>query len=77
MRCGQVLSVSVLVLLSTTVGAARVAVVTPFNAEIDRNVQANTEAAGFEVAACVVQDPDRPVPDGLPMPLLAPVTSAR
>lgn len=32
-------------------GARRVAVVTPFNAEIDRNVQANTEAAGFEVLA--------------------------
>ena len=32
-------------------GARRVAVVTPFNAEIDAVVQANTEAAGFEVVA--------------------------
>ncbi len=32
-------------------GASRVAVVTPFNAEIDRNVKANVEAAGFEVVA--------------------------
>lgn len=32
-------------------GATRVAVVTPFNAEIDRNVQANVEEAGFEVVA--------------------------
>ena len=32
-------------------GAERVAVVTPFNAEVDRNVKANVEAAGFEVAA--------------------------
>ena len=32
-------------------GATRVAVVTPFNAEIDWNVRANTEAAGFEVVA--------------------------
>ena len=32
-------------------GAKRVAVVTPFNAEIDAHVQANTEAAGFEVVA--------------------------
>lgn len=32
-------------------GAARVAVVTPFNAEIDRNVRANVEDAGFEVTA--------------------------
>ncbi|MBT5435525.1 MAG: hypothetical protein HOK83_17910 [Rhodospirillaceae bacterium] len=34
-----------------TLGAKRVAVVTPFNAEIDANVKANTEAAGFEVVA--------------------------
>ena len=33
------------------VGAARIGVVTPFAAEIDRNVQANLEEAGFEVAA--------------------------
>lgn len=32
-------------------GARRVAVVTPFNAEVDRNVRANVEAAGFEVTA--------------------------
>jgi len=32
-------------------GAKRIAVVTPFNAEVDANVKANTEAAGFEVAA--------------------------
>ena len=32
-------------------GAARVAVVTPFNAELDRNVKANLEEAGFEVVA--------------------------
>ena len=32
-------------------GAKRIAVVTPFNAEIDAVVRANTEAAGFEVAA--------------------------
>ncbi|MBC6438823.1 MAG: hypothetical protein GDA49_00090 [Rhodospirillales bacterium] len=32
-------------------GAKRIAVVTPFNAEIDANVKANTEAAGFEVVA--------------------------
>lgn len=32
-------------------GAKRVAVVTPFNAEIDQHVKANTEAAGFEVVA--------------------------
>lgn len=32
-------------------GARRVAVVTPFNAEVDRIVRANVEAAGFEVAA--------------------------
>lgn len=32
-------------------GASKVAVVTPFNAEVDRNVQANVEEAGFEVAA--------------------------
>lgn len=31
-------------------GARKVGVVTPFNAEIDKVVQANTEAAGFEVA---------------------------
>ena len=34
-----------------TVGAKKVAVVTPFNAEIDAHVKANTEAAGFEVVA--------------------------
>ena len=32
-------------------GASRVAVVTPFNAEVDRVVKANVEEAGFEVAA--------------------------
>lgn len=32
-------------------GAQKVAVVTPFNPEIDQNVKANTEAAGFEVVA--------------------------
>lgn len=32
-------------------GAKRVAVVTPFNAEIDQHVKANTEAAGFDVVA--------------------------
>ena len=32
-------------------GALRVAVVTPFNAEVDQVVKANTEAAGFEVVA--------------------------
>ena len=32
-------------------GAKKVAVVTPFNAEIDQNVKANTEAAGFEVVS--------------------------
>lgn len=32
-------------------GAKRVAIVTPFNAEVDAVVQANTEAAGFEVVA--------------------------
>jgi len=32
-------------------GAARVGIVTPFNAEIDAVVKANTEAAGFEVTA--------------------------
>lgn len=32
-------------------GAERVAVVTPFNAEIDAVVKANTEAAGFQVVA--------------------------
>lgn len=32
-------------------GASRIAVVTPFNAETDRVVQANVEAAGFEVTA--------------------------
>lgn len=30
-------------------GASRVAVVTPFNAEVDRNVQGNVEEAGFDV----------------------------
>ena len=34
-----------------TLGAKRVAVVTPFNAEVDAVVKANTEAAGFEVVA--------------------------
>lgn len=32
-------------------GATRIGVVTPFNAEVDAVVKANTEAAGFEVAA--------------------------
>lgn len=32
-------------------GAKRVGVVTPFNAEVDKVVRANTEAAGFEVVA--------------------------
>ena len=32
-------------------GAHKVGVVTPFNAEIDQHVKANTEAAGFEVVA--------------------------
>jgi len=32
-------------------GATRVAVVTPFNAEIDQNVKANVEEAGFQVVA--------------------------
>ena len=32
-------------------GAKRVAVVTPFNADIDQNVKTNTEEAGFEVLA--------------------------
>ena len=32
-------------------GARRIAVVTPFNAEVDARVRANVEAAGFEVAA--------------------------
>lgn len=32
-------------------GVKRVAVVTPFNAEIDQHVKVNTEAAGFEVTA--------------------------
>jgi maleate isomerase len=32
-------------------GANRVGIVTPFNAEVDAVVQANTEAAGFEVVA--------------------------
>ena len=32
-------------------GAHRIGVVTPFNAEVDRVVKANTEAAGFEVVA--------------------------
>ena len=32
-------------------GAKRVAVVTPFDAEIDQHVKANTEAAGFDVVA--------------------------
>jgi len=33
-----------------TLGARRVGIVTPFNAEVDAVVKANTEAAGFEVA---------------------------
>lgn len=32
-------------------GARRIAVVTPFNAEVDRTVKANVEASGFEVVA--------------------------
>lgn len=32
-------------------GACRVAVVTPFDAQVDRRVRANVEAAGFEVVA--------------------------
>ena len=32
-------------------GTRRIAVVTPFNAEVDRTVKANIEAAGFEVVA--------------------------
>lgn len=32
-------------------GASRIGVVTPFNAEVDRTVQANAEDAGFEVVA--------------------------
>lgn len=32
-------------------GAARVAVVTPFNAEVNEHVKANVEAAGFDVVA--------------------------
>ncbi len=32
-------------------GAKRIAVVTPFNAEVDANVKANTEKAGFEAVA--------------------------
>ena len=35
----------------TVFGAQRVAVVTPFNAETDKVVRANTEEAGFEVVA--------------------------
>jgi len=35
----------------STLGARRVAVVTPFNADVDRTVQANVEEAGFEVVA--------------------------
>lgn len=34
-----------------TLGATRVGIVTPFNAEVDAVVQANTEAAGFSVVA--------------------------
>lgn len=34
-----------------TIGAKRVAVVTPFTADIDEHVKANTEEAGFEVVA--------------------------
>lgn len=35
----------------SALGARRVAVVTPFSADIDRTVKANVEAAGFEVVA--------------------------
>ena len=35
----------------STLGARRVAVVTPFTADVDRIVQANVEEAGFEVVA--------------------------
>ena len=42
-------------------GAARVAVVTPFSAEVDLNVKANVEAAGFEVTAIKgTEAPSRP-----------------
>lgn len=34
-----------------TLGAKRVGIVTPFNADVDAVVQANTQSAGFEVAA--------------------------
>ena len=34
-----------------TLNASRIAVVTPFNAEVDQIVKANTEQAGFEVVA--------------------------
>ncbi len=34
-----------------TFGATRIAVVTPFNAEVDQNVKTNVEDAGFEVVA--------------------------
>ncbi len=34
-----------------TLGARRVAVVTPFNIDVDQKVRANVEAAGFEVVA--------------------------
>ena len=34
-----------------TLGAGRIGIVTPFNAEVDAVVKANTEAAGFEVVA--------------------------
>jgi len=34
-----------------TIGAKRIAVATPFNAELDANVKANIEAGGFEVVA--------------------------
>ncbi|WP_299849440.1 hypothetical protein [uncultured Roseovarius sp.] len=34
-----------------TLGAKRVGIVTPFNAEVDAVVKANTQAAGFEVVA--------------------------
>lgn len=33
------------------IGAKRIAVATPFNAELDQNVKANIEAGGFEVVA--------------------------
>ncbi len=35
----------------TALGARRIAVITPFTADVDRNVKANVEEAGFEVVA--------------------------